>query len=105
MRQKRTPREADVGEHREGERGALASSLPLKAAGFPCREQARDAEWPPDSSILLRLLRLWLGQSAKSFRDFSITRKKKKKKEKTQKHQKTQKRFGAGSGASLALDP
>lgn len=84
----------------EGERGAPACSLPLKAIGFPCREQARDAEWSPDSPILLGF---WLGQSAKSFRDFSITGKKKK--EKIQKHQETQKRFGAGSGASLALDP
>lgn len=76
-RQERTPREADVGEHREGERGAPACSLPLKATGFPCREQARDAEWPPDSPILLGF---WLGQSAKSFRDFSITGEKKERK-------------------------
>lgn len=37
-----------------GQKGAQPA-LFLKAAGFPCQEQTRDAEWPPDSPTLLGL--------------------------------------------------
>lgn len=76
-----------MGEGTESRRGPLS----LKAVEFPCREQARGAQRPPDSPTLLGF-RL-VGQQS-LFRDFSITE---RGKEKTQTElQKTQKRFGAG---------
>lgn len=42
-----------------GERGPPACSLLLKAAGFPCWEQAQDAKWPQDSPILIGLRLGW----------------------------------------------
>lgn len=87
----------NTGKGREGPRPALSL---LRLQGFHAGSRPETQSGP--QTLPYSLGSGWVSQQSLSEIFLLLG---KKKKEKIQKHQETQKRFGAGSGASLALDP